>query len=82
MASAMKKVRGTQYKLGTPADLLYASSGGSDDYAAGNLGVPIVYTMELPPESFELPATMIRPIAKETTAGLFAMVKSLKLRNV
>lgn len=82
MASAIKKIRGTQYRIGTPANLLYASSGGSDDYAAGVLGIPIVYTIELPPKDFELPDHLIRTINKETTAGLFALIRALKKRNV
>lgn len=81
MATAIKRVRGTEYQIGTPANLLYESAGGSDDYAAGALGVPFVFTLELPDNSFEVRLDEIRPIGQETTAGLFTMMKKLQTRK-
>lgn len=37
----ISKSRGTEYEIGTAADLIYESSGGIDDYVAGVLGVKL-----------------------------------------
>ncbi|VDP01159.1 unnamed protein product [Heligmosomoides polygyrus] len=46
---ALESVYGTKYRFGTGADILYPSSGGSDDWAKGKGGAKYVYLMELRP---------------------------------
>uniref|UniRef100_A0A0R3RXS1 ShKT domain-containing protein n=1 Tax=Elaeophora elaphi TaxID=1147741 RepID=A0A0R3RXS1_9BILA len=48
--SRLKKVYGTQYKIGTGANILAPASGGSDDWAKKALGVKFVYLLELRPQ--------------------------------
>ena len=55
-------------------------SGGSDDWAAGSLGIPFSYTVELPDKGrhgFILPAAKIESTGREAFAGLEAMVREL-----
>lgn len=57
-------VYGTQYTIGTSTNVLYIASGGSDDWAKGEAGIPYSYTVELRDTGtfgFELPATEIIP---------------------
>lgn len=77
MAQSIKRLRKTKYTVGTPANLIYESAGGSDDYAAGVLGIPFVFTMELPPDSFTVKRSDIRPIGQETTEGLLTLIKAI-----
>nr|CDQ07440.1 Bm11718 [Brugia malayi] len=46
---AVENVYGTKFRLGTGADILYPSSGGSDDWAKSKAGVKFVYLLELRP---------------------------------
>ncbi|KAG4072022.1 hypothetical protein HA402_010959 [Bradysia odoriphaga] len=73
--SAISKIRGTKYEIGTAADLIYESSGGVDDYAAGVLGVPLTFTIELPHDDFIIPAEEVEPIGNETTEGLIELLR-------
>lgn len=45
----LRDIYGTQYRVGTGADLLSPASGGSDDYAKEHLGVKYVFLVELRP---------------------------------
>jgi hypothetical protein len=73
---ALKALYGTKYKVGTAADILYESSGGSDDWAKGVAGVKYVFGLELRPADddsrygFILPATYIVPSGEETWAAV------------
>ena len=61
-------------------ELYLSFSGGSDDWAAGSLGIPFSYTIELPDtgrHGFVLPANRIESVGKEAFAGLEAMVQEL-----
>lgn len=73
--NAISKIRGTKYEIGTAADLIYESSGGIDDYAAGVLGVPLTFTIELPHDDFLVPPEEVEPIGKETAEGLMELVR-------
>lgn len=75
MAAAIETVRGTKYEIGTAADLIYATRGSSDDYAAAVLKCPIVFTIELPDNDFIVEPQDIQPIGKETSVGIFELVK-------
>lgn len=75
MAREIERVAGTRYEIGTAADLLYPSSGGSDDWAALELNTPLVFTLELPDNDFVLPEERIRPVGTETAAGLVQLIR-------
>ncbi|KAL1122369.1 hypothetical protein AAG570_003774 [Ranatra chinensis] len=79
---AIKKVRGTEYLLGTPAELLYTSQGSSDDWAKGSAGIDYAYTIELPDTGdygFVLPSSQIKPVGHELWTGIKAFAESLPL---
>ncbi|XP_063243270.1 carboxypeptidase B-like [Bacillus rossius redtenbacheri] len=73
---ALEAVRGTDYLLGTAAELMYTSAGGSDDWAKGAAGVKYSYSVELPDtgqHGFVLPAAQIEPVGQETWAAVKAI---------
>jgi hypothetical protein len=47
----LRSVYGTEYQVGTGADLLAPASGGSDDWAKESLGIRYVYLVELRPHN-------------------------------
>uniref|UniRef100_A0A914BV16 ShKT domain-containing protein n=1 Tax=Acrobeloides nanus TaxID=290746 RepID=A0A914BV16_9BILA len=49
-AQALQNMYGTKYTVGTGADTLYPASGGSEDWAKGQMGVKYSYLFELRPE--------------------------------
>lgn len=56
------------------------NAGGSDDWALGGANFTYSYTIELPPKGnpgFELPASRIVGVGKETHAGITAMLTKL-----
>ncbi|XP_075163681.1 carboxypeptidase B [Haematobia irritans] len=78
-ASQIAKYRGTIYTVGTSANILYEASGGLDDYAYGNLGIPMSFTLELPGENFQVASSDIIHICKETFAGFVEFVRHVSL---
>ncbi|XP_015433607.1 PREDICTED: carboxypeptidase B-like [Dufourea novaeangliae] len=71
--NAIAKIHGTDYQLGPSSDLLYPTSGASDDWAKGVAGIKYAYTLELRDRGtygFLLPATQIMPTAREIWAGI------------
>ncbi|KAF2363215.1 Carboxypeptidase activation peptide [Trinorchestia longiramus] len=76
-----------EYQHGRMADQLYVTSGSSNDYAYGALGIPYSFALELRDRGehgFLLPRDQIEPTAEETSIGLFAMaqqVQELKRRQ-
>lgn len=55
-------------------------AGGSDDWAKGTAGIPYSFTIELPDTGrygFLLPANRIKSTARETHAGVTAMIRAL-----
>lgn len=73
VADAIYKATGRNYTVGNTATLLYAASGGSDDYAAGYFDVDFTYTIELPgggKNGFDLPADQIVKVSEEIIIGL------------
>ncbi|XP_043264930.1 carboxypeptidase B-like [Colletes gigas] len=76
--NAISKVHGTDYQLGPSSDLLYPTSGASDDWAKGVAGIKYAYTLELRDRGtygFLLPATQIVPTAREIWAGIRTIVR-------
>nr|CAD7194051.1 unnamed protein product [Timema douglasi] len=73
---ALEAIRGTDYLLGTAAELLYTAPGGSDDWAKGIAGIKYSYSIELPDTGdygFVLPANQIEPVGQETWAAVKAI---------
>ncbi|PIO64289.1 zinc carboxypeptidase, partial [Teladorsagia circumcincta] len=85
--AALENVYGTKYRFGTGADILYPSSGGSDDWAKGKGGAKYVYLMELRPseevwDGFILDSRQLIPTGRETWAGIKVVIEAvLKLRR-
>ncbi|CAB0044859.1 unnamed protein product [Trichogramma brassicae] len=70
---AIHKVHKTEYRVGPAAELLYPTTGSSDDWAKAVAGIKHAYTMELRDRGaygFLLPASQIMPTARETWAGV------------
>ena len=64
--TALKSIHGTQYVVGSSADLLYPSAGGSDDWANVKAGIRYVYLLEMRPDQhykdgFILPENQVIP---------------------
>lgn len=79
--SGVYSLRGTSYKFGTSAILLYPASGASDDYAYTIAKIKLAYTIELPDTGeygFLAPPREIIPIGQETTIGIAAMIEAMK----
>ncbi|XP_078032725.1 carboxypeptidase B [Augochlora pura] len=78
--NAISKVHGTDYQLGPSSDLLYPTSGASDDWAKGVAGIKYAYTVELRDRGtygFLLPASQIMPTAREIWAGIRTIVRQV-----
>ncbi|XP_047115367.1 carboxypeptidase B-like [Schistocerca piceifrons] len=74
--AALAAVRGTQYTVGSSANVLYFSSGSSRDYAKGVPGARFSYTLELPEggaSGFDPEPSAIWPVVTET----FELIKVL-----
>ncbi|KAL1236121.1 putative carboxypeptidase suro-1 [Trichinella pseudospiralis] len=68
---ALKRLYGTVFKVGSGADLLYPSAGGSDDWAKHAAKIKYVYLLELRPDEdrrygFIVDPDQVLPIARET----------------
>ncbi|GMS99736.1 hypothetical protein PENTCL1PPCAC_21911 [Pristionchus entomophagus] len=77
--AALEGVYGTKYRFGTGADILYPSSGGSDDWAKAKGGAKYVYLIELRPgeevwDGFVLDARQLIPMGKETWEGIKVVI--------
>lgn len=70
---AIYAVRGTNYTVGTARSILYATSGGSRDYAKAVGGIDLSYTIELPEGGdvgFNPDASEIVPVVTEIWEGI------------
>lgn len=80
--NAIKKISGTNFKIGPSGAILYPAAGGSDDWALGKCGIPYAFTVELRPgpgssNGFLLPPSEIKPCGVEITAGIVALVNDV-----
>ncbi|XP_058814852.1 zinc carboxypeptidase-like [Topomyia yanbarensis] len=78
---AIRATHGTVYTFGNSAQLLYVTSGSTNDYFMGVHGTKLSYTFEFRDtgtHGFALPATQIVPNAQETLNGLIAFVAEAK----
>jgi len=76
----LESVHGTQYTAGNTAEILYAASGGSHDWAKGAAGIKFAYCYELRDtgkRGFVLPADQIVPSGEETFAAVQSMAEDL-----
>ncbi|XP_049878169.1 zinc carboxypeptidase-like [Pectinophora gossypiella] len=72
----LKERNGTEYIVGTSADILYHVSGSSFDWAKGEADIPIVYLFELRDDGdygFLLPPELIKDNNREIVDGLIEM---------
>jgi carboxypeptidase O len=72
-AAAVKAFSGTEYRVGSSAQILYTSNGNSKDYAGAAHSARISYTIELTgggAAGFDLPATEIYNVVTETFEGV------------
>jgi len=79
-ASALRAVSGTVYSVGNSRDLLYETSGTSQDWAKGSGIFRYSYTFELRDTGtygFQLPASQIKPTGLETWTGVQALLRTL-----
>uniref|UniRef100_A0A7E4VDE2 Zinc carboxypeptidase A 1 n=1 Tax=Panagrellus redivivus TaxID=6233 RepID=A0A7E4VDE2_PANRE len=70
-AQALQSMYGTKYTVGTGADTLYPASGGSEDWAKGQMNIKYSFLFELRPEDnvwdgFLLAENQIIPTSRET----------------
>uniref|UniRef100_A0AC35U1J8 ShKT domain-containing protein n=1 Tax=Rhabditophanes sp. KR3021 TaxID=114890 RepID=A0AC35U1J8_9BILA len=88
--NAIRSVYGTEFKSGTGANILYPSSGGSDDWAKDKANIKYVYLLELRPgedewEGFLLDRNQLIPTGKETWQGikvvLHAVLNEMKAKQ-
>ncbi|KAM3917378.1 carboxypeptidase O [Leptodactylus fuscus] len=76
-ASELKKKHGTDYQVGSFANLLYEASGTSQDWVH-DLGIDFSYTIELRDNGtyqFILPEDQIQPTCEETMAGVMTIIE-------
>ncbi|CAB3980440.1 carboxypeptidase B-like [Paramuricea clavata] len=82
-ATALKNAGyGTTYKVGPSSVIIYATSGATDDWAYGFLGLKYSYGLELRDKGrygFLLPANQIIPTGVETFAAMKAMAQAMKM---
>ncbi|XP_068759283.1 carboxypeptidase B-like [Montipora capricornis] len=81
-AEAIYRKHGTRFQYGSSAYLLYAASGGSEDWTYGSLGVKYSFSVELRDTGrygFLLPPEQIIPTGEETFEGLKALVDAMKV---
>eukprot|EP00795_Rhopilema_esculentum_P002245 gene2245-17852_t len=79
---ALRNVYGTYYRAGTSSNIIYATSGGSDDWTYGALGLVYSYALELRDRGrygFLLPANQIIPTGRETFAAMKAMAAAMRV---
>uniref|UniRef100_A0A8D8I4H9 Zinc carboxypeptidase A 1 n=1 Tax=Culex pipiens TaxID=7175 RepID=A0A8D8I4H9_CULPI len=78
---AIRATHGTQYTFGNSAQLLYVTSGSTNDYFMGVHGTKLAYTFEFRDDGahgFALPADQIVPNSQETMNGLIAFLAEAK----
>ncbi|KAM9736429.1 carboxypeptidase O isoform 2-T2 [Dama dama] len=75
-ANALKAKHGTNYRVGSSADILYATSGSSRDWAR-DIGIPFSYTFELRDNGtygFVLPEAQIQATCEETMEAVLSVL--------
>ena len=76
MARSIEASSGLDYAVGSAPHTQYLASGGSDDWARGEMGVKWVFLLELPDKGYHgflLPAYHIAPTGRSIFRGIRAM---------
>jgi len=81
-AAAIESVNGKPFKVGSPANILYAASGGAYDWAKATLGVKYSFALELRPagggwNGFIVDPSEIPDSGKELAAGILAAAEAM-----
>ncbi|XP_054113803.1 carboxypeptidase O isoform X2 [Callithrix jacchus] len=82
-ANALKAKYGTNYRVGSSADILYSSSGSSRDWAR-DIGIPFSYTFELRDtgtHGFVLPEDQIQPTCDETMEAVLSVLDDVYAKH-
>ncbi|TKR96837.1 hypothetical protein L596_010799 [Steinernema carpocapsae] len=84
--SAIQTYRGTEYRVGTAADLLGPATGGASDWIKKNTKTKYVFVIELPPSLFTWFAFQMRPhwlipTAEETWLGVRVIIDQVLLES-
>ncbi|XP_026060467.1 carboxypeptidase O-like [Carassius auratus] len=82
-AKAISAVHGKSYKVGTPPDVLYATSGSSRDFARF-IGIPYSFGLELRDKEkyhFILPENQIQPSCEEAYRGAMSIINYIHDKN-
>ncbi|CAL4060397.1 unnamed protein product [Meganyctiphanes norvegica] len=77
---AIEKVYGTKFKYGPINTIIYPVGGSSVDWVYEKVGIPMSFALELRDlgrYGFLLPSSEIIPTAKETWAGLAALIEAM-----
>jgi len=82
-AEAVRKVNGRRFRVGSAAALLYAATGGADDWAGYTLGVKYAYCLEMRPagggrNGFIVNPSEIPASGAELTAGILAAAEAMR----
>lgn len=76
----MQQSGGAQYTVGPSGNTLYPASGGSDDWARGEMNIKYAYTVELRDSGrhgFVLPASQIQPSGEESLLFIDAVASAI-----
>jgi carboxypeptidase A2 len=76
-ANAIENTYNTVWGRGNSCEVIYATSGGTNDYAKGAAGIKYTFVAELRGNSFVLPAPQIPLSYEEVLNGVVAMVDSI-----
>jgi len=76
-ANAIESTYGTRWDRGTSCEVIYETTGGTDDYAKGVSGIKYAFCPELRGNNFILPASNITPSFNEFWRGIIAMVDAI-----
>uniref|UniRef100_A0A2K6GZR9 Carboxypeptidase O n=1 Tax=Propithecus coquereli TaxID=379532 RepID=A0A2K6GZR9_PROCO len=81
-ANALKAKYGTNYRVGSSADILYATSGSSRDWAR-DIGIPFSFTFELRDNGtfgFILPEAQVQPTCEETMEAVLSILDDVHVK--
>lgn len=76
----MLQTEGSSYTVGPSGNTLYPASGGSDDWARGEMKIKYAYTVELRDSGrngFVLPASQIQPTGREAFIFVDTVAKAI-----
>jgi len=76
-ANAIQATYGTSWARGNSCEVIYTTTGGTDDYSKGVAGVKYAFCPELRGNSFVIPASNIDPSYREFFNGIVAMVNAI-----